>query len=89
LKHDLNGSGTYRRKVPDPTKSESYPKIYQLPPVGIKAIEVNGEIYLRAKDVCINLQRASYCFSSSLSVLNFVRCFIINLLNLTMEDDQC
>lgn len=87
MKHDLNGSGIYKHEVPEPEPKVTHPK-KKFPPIEVRAIEVDGEIYLSAKDVCINLQRASQCYPTSLSVLNFVKCFVMNLIQLETEDEK-
>ena len=86
MKHDLNGSGVYKHQVPEPPLKPR--KIKKHPPVELQAVIVDGEVYLRAKDICINLQRAALCFPSiSLSVLNFAKCFVLNLIQLK-EDKE-
>ena len=76
----LNGSGAYKHQTPEPKSVKSrLPKRIKQPPKDLRAITVNGETYLNAKDLCIILQVVSDRFGS-LSVINFVRKFIIHLI---------
>ncbi len=47
----------------------------------IKAVIHNGEVYLNAKDVVLMMQKCSLKFlPTSVSVVNFVRRFILELI---------
>jgi hypothetical protein len=81
--YDIAGS-LYRNEIPEPELKNPNLKInlcYGRKHRDIKAIIHDGQVYLNAKDVCYNLQ-VSACKTPyiSLSVINFVRTFISNLI---------
>jgi hypothetical protein len=76
--NDLDGYGIYRKPIPEP-KLKKLSKKIKHSQKDVRAVVVDGEVYLNARDICINLQSTSETFSS-LSVRNFIRTFIVNLI---------
>ena len=78
----LNGSGIYRREnilnINDPV-SELHADVPRIKIKEIRAIHHQGEVYINAKDVSLMMRRCSLKFNSA-SVMNFVRRFIVNLI---------
>ncbi len=79
----LNGTGIYRREnilnIQEPIKPILFAK-HRIPNIKeIRAIHHQGEIFLNAKDVALMMRKCSYKYNS-VSVMNFVKRFILNLI---------
>jgi hypothetical protein len=80
---NLNGSKLYKPHIPEPplkflfNLSKKQPKEKEIRAI----IGDDGETYLNAKDICINIQAYSYKYPfTSNSVIQFAKSFVLNLI---------